>query len=45
MPELSPEKLRSVVKASEAYETHQEVIDKILEMIEKEMYAEEDPYK
>lgn len=45
VPEISPEKLKAVVRASEAYETHSEIIDKILELIEKEMYAEEDPYK
>ena len=44
VPELEPEKFEAVVRASESYQTHQEVIDKILGLISKEVFTESEPY-
>jgi len=44
VPELEPEKFEAVIRASESYQTHQEVIDKILALISKEVFTETEPY-
>ena len=44
VPELEKDKFRSVVKVADHYETHGEVMNKILDLIEKEIYNEEDPF-
>lgn len=44
MPELESEKFKTVAKVSDNYETHGEVMDKIFDLIEKEIYTETDPF-
>ena len=44
VPELEKEKFIKVVESSESYHTHKEVIDKIISLIEKEVYSETEPY-
>lgn len=44
VPEIEPEKFKKVVQAADSYETHKEVIEKILGLIEKEIYTEAEPY-
>lgn len=45
MPELPPEEFRSVLEKAECFKTHKDVIDHIWTNIEKEIYAEEDPFR
>ena len=44
VPEVEPEKFKQIIKCGENYETHKEIIDKILELTEKEIFSETDPY-
>ncbi len=44
VPELEKEKFKSLIQASDSYKTHQEVIEQILGLIEKEVYTESEPY-
>ena len=44
VPQLESEKFKAVIKASDSYGTHAEVIERILGLIEKEIYAESEPY-
>lgn len=42
---MEPEKFKSIIKVSDSYETHGEIIEKILGLIEKEVFTEDEPYK
>lgn len=44
VPELDLEPFKHIVQASESYELHKDVMDTILEKIEREVYAEEEPF-
>lgn len=44
VPEIEPSKFKKIVEASENYQNHQEVIEKILGLVEKEIYTESEPY-
>jgi len=45
VPELPAEEFHSVLRKSECYKTHSDVIEHIWAMIEKELYNEEAPFK
>lgn len=44
VPELEPESFKQIVRSSENYEIHKDVMDSILERIEREIYTEEEPF-
>jgi dipeptidyl-peptidase-3 len=44
VPELESEKFKKVIEASDSYSTHKDVIDNILNLIEKEIYSETELY-
>ena len=44
VPEIEKEKFKTVVHSSDNYETHSEIIEKILGLVEKEVYTETEPY-
>ena len=44
VPELDAEAFKTIVRASENYEMHKEVMDSILEQIEREVFTEDEPF-
>lgn len=44
VPELGPDSFKKIVRSSENYEAHKEVLETILEKIELEVYTEDEPY-
>lgn len=45
VPELPSEEFKTVLDKSEAHKSHAQIIDEIWTSIEKEVYAEEDPFR
>jgi dipeptidyl-peptidase-3 len=45
VPEIPPEDFRSFIQQTEAYKRHQEVVEVIWKLIEREVYTESDPYR
>lgn len=44
MPQLDKESFLKVMRSSENYETHSDVMNSIFEKIEREVYTEEEPF-
>ena len=45
VPEIPPQDLKDILKQSECYKTHPEIVENIWTHIEKEIYCEEEPFK
>jgi hypothetical protein len=44
VPELDPEDFKKIVYSSENYSIHKELVDDIINRIEKEVYTEDEPF-
>jgi dipeptidyl-peptidase III len=44
VPELDAEAFKTIVRSAESYELHREVMDLILEKIEREVFTEAEPF-
>lgn len=44
VPELSPDKFKTIIKSSESYNSYKDIIDRIIDKTEKEIFTETDPF-